>query len=52
MMGSKVFAALTLVITGTIIADILIHPAGTKAAGDAVTGILRPSFNAVLGRGV
>ncbi len=51
-MGSRVFAAFTAVITGVIIADIWIHPKGTKAAGDALSGILRPTYNALLGRGV
>jgi hypothetical protein len=48
-MGSKIFGALTLVLAGGIIADILRNPAGTAAAGTALSGILRPAFNTVLG---
>lgn len=47
--GSAIGAAFALVITGTIIADILIHPAGTAAASTGLANILKPSYNAVLG---
>jgi predicted phage tail protein len=50
--GSKVFAAFTAVVGGVIIADIWIHPKGTAAAGTALSQILRPTYNALLGRGV
>lgn len=49
-MGARVAAAFAAVITGVIIADVLIHPAGTKAAADGVATILRPTYNALLGQ--
>lgn len=50
-MGAKLAAAFALVVTGVIIADILIHPAGTTAAANGVAGILNPTYNALLGGG-
>ncbi len=49
MNGAAVFSFLALIVTGAIIADILTHPAGTQQAGNAIGGILKPSYNAVLG---
>lgn len=49
MDGSKIFGALTLVLFGAIIADVLAHPTGTTAAANGVAAILKPSYNAVLG---
>jgi hypothetical protein len=40
---------LGLVVVGVIGADILIHPAGATAAGNAVVGIEKPGLNALLG---
>jgi hypothetical protein len=51
-MGSRVFAGLTLAFAGIILADILIHPQGTTAAGNAAAGILKPTYNALLGNKV
>lgn len=48
-MGAKIAAFFMAAVTGVIIADVLIHPTGTKAAGDAVAGILKPTYNALLG---
>lgn len=48
-MGAQIGALAALVVTGVIIADILIHPTGTQAAANAVTTIAKPSFNAILG---
>lgn len=48
-MGSRIFGALTLVLAGAIVADVLAHPKGTAAAASGVASILRPSYNAVLG---
>lgn len=48
-MGSKVFGALTLVLMGGIVADILRNPKGTTAAAGGVATILKPAFNTVLG---
>ena len=48
-MGGKVAAAAILVIWGVILADILIHPEGTKAAFGGVQKVLTPTYNALLG---
>jgi hypothetical protein len=39
-----------LVVIGVIIADFLIHPAGTKAAGTALVNLEKPSLNGLLGK--
>lgn len=49
-MGAKLAAAFTLIVTGVIVADILIHPAGTQAATNGIASILTPSYNALLGK--
>jgi len=49
-MGSKIFAFLTLVLTGAIVADVLTHPNGTHTAGSAVVAILKPSYQAASGQ--
>ena len=46
---SKFIGIVSLVIGGVIVADILIHPAGTAAASQGITNISRPAFNALLG---
>jgi hypothetical protein len=48
-MGSKIFGAFTFIILGVITADVLAHPAGTVAASNGVSNILKPSYNALLG---
>lgn len=48
---ARIFAIGTLVITGIIIADVLIHPAGVKAASAGITSIEQPAFSALLGGG-
>lgn len=48
-MGSKIFAGFVLVIYGVIIADVLTHPDGTKVAANGVAGILKPTYNSLLG---
>lgn len=42
-------AVIAAVITGIILADILIHPQGTQAAGNAAATIAKPTYNALLG---
>ena len=37
------------VISGIIIADILVHPQGTQAAGNAAATVAKPTYNALLG---
>lgn len=51
-MRGGLFGALTLVILGAIAADILTHPAGTQAAGSALTGVLRTSLQAASGQAI
>jgi len=46
---SKFIGIISLTIGGIIVADILIHPAGTAAASTGITNISRPAFNALLG---
>lgn len=41
----------TLVLVGIIVADLLIHPQGVTAAGNATNQILATSFGAMLGGG-
>lgn len=48
-MGSKIFGALTLVLIGGIVADILRNPKGTTAAANGIAAVLKPSYNTVLG---
>lgn len=50
-MGSRIAGAFTLVVIGVIIADILIHPEGTKAAANGLSSILTPTYSALLGGG-
>lgn len=49
MTGSKIAAAFAMVITGVILADIIIHPDGTRAAANGVATILTPTYSALLG---
>lgn len=49
-MGSKLFGIGVIVIWGVIIADILTHPAGTQQAANGVAAILKPTYNALLGK--
>jgi hypothetical protein len=39
-----------LVIMGIIFADIIANPSGTSAASNGVVSILKPSYNALLGK--
>ena len=48
-MTTKIAGVFMVVIGGVILADILIHPAGTTAAGNALVGVLTPSYDALLG---
>jgi len=49
-MRGGIFGALTLVILGAIAGDILAHPAGTQAAGSALSNILKTSLQAASGQ--
>ena len=39
-----------LVVVGIIIADFLIHPAGTKAAANGLVSVTKPAEGALLGK--
>lgn len=48
-MGAQLVSLAMAVITGVIIADILIHPTGTQAAANGVVSVSKPAYNALLG---
>ena len=47
---SRIWSLAALVVGGIIVADILIHPAGTQAAANGLASIVTPSENALLGK--
>lgn len=49
-MGARIASIVTLVVTGIVIANIIQNPIGTQAAGNALSGILKPTYNALLGQ--
>lgn len=49
-MGARIAAGFALVVTGVVLADILIHPFGTAVAANGVASILKPTYNALLGQ--
>ena len=49
-MGARIGAIALAVITAGMLADVLLHPAGTQAAGSAIVGVLRPSLQATTGQ--
>lgn len=50
-MGARLAGAFTLIVIGVIIADVLIHPEGTKQAANGLSSILTPTYSALLGGG-
>ncbi|MEI6045041.1 MAG: hypothetical protein WCS37_11870 [Chloroflexota bacterium] len=46
---ARIASIASLVIIGVIIADVLTHPQGVKAASAGIIGITKPSLNALLG---
>lgn len=48
-MGSRIFGVITMIVGAGILADILIHPAGTAAAGNAAANLWKPLSNTILG---
>jgi hypothetical protein len=50
-MGSQIFSLAALVVGGIIVADILIHPAGTQAATNGLASIATPAESSLLGGG-
>jgi hypothetical protein len=49
-MRGGVFGFLALVVGAAAVADVLAHPAGTKAAGNALSGLLKTSLQASAGQ--
>lgn len=47
---ARIASIVSLVIVGVIIADVLTHADGVKAASAGFAGIERPALNALLGR--
>ena len=48
-MGSKIFGVITVALFLTAGADVLLHPTGTQAAGQAIAGVWKPVGNSLLG---
>ena len=48
-MIGRVASIASLIVIGVIIADVLIHPAGTAAASQGAVGVETPALNALLG---
>lgn len=47
---SRLFSLATLIVAGIIVADILIHPAGTTAASNGLNKLWGTSVNGLLGK--
>jgi hypothetical protein len=47
---TSLLALAGLVVIGVILADVIIHPAGTKAAATGLVNIEKPTLNALLGK--
>lgn len=50
MRPTSVLGLLGLIVVGVIAANLIIHPAGTKAAGQAIVNMEKPALNALLGK--
>lgn len=50
MRPTTVIGLLGLVVTGIIIADFLIHPAGTKAVANGIVAVSKPAIGGLLGK--
>ena len=50
MRGGGVAGIVTLIVIGVIVADVLIHPQGVKAAGAAINSTLKNTYSAMLGK--
>lgn len=46
---ARLFSLGALVVGGFIVADILIHPAGTQAASQGIAGVSTPVIHGLLG---
>lgn len=50
MRPANLLALAGLVVVGVIIADVLIHPEGTKAAATGLVNLEKPTLSALLGK--
>ena len=48
-MIGRIASIASLVVIGVIVADVLIHPAGTAAASQGTVNVEKPALNALLG---
>lgn len=48
---ARLFSLAALIVGGLIVADILIHPAGTQAASAGFVGVETPVVHGLLGQG-
>ena len=46
----RIFAIVSAVIAGVVIADVLTHPGGVAAASRGIAGVEKPALNALLGK--
>ena len=49
MRGSTIATVMLAIVSGIVVADVLIHPKGTLAAGAAANDITVPAYAALLG---
>lgn len=49
MRGSTIATVMLAIVSGIVIADVLIHPQGTLAAGAAANDVTVPAYAALLG---
>jgi hypothetical protein len=49
MRPTNLIGLAALVVVGIIVADVLIHPAGTQAAANGIVNITKPAESALLG---
>lgn len=49
---ARFWSIATLVVGGVIVANILTHPTGTRAAADSARSLIVPSYQALLGQRV
>jgi hypothetical protein len=48
-MAARIFGLAALVVGGIMLADVLIHPSGTKAASAGIASIASPAESSLLG---
>lgn len=50
MRPTSVLALMGLIVMGVIVANFVANPDGTKAAGNAIVAVEKPTLNALLGK--